>query len=227
MEHGERTTKYFHSLEKTNASLNNIHKLKIKEQISEHPPEISNFVENFYKKLYSEQNGSFNTSDFFISITNEARSIDQTQKDICDQALSLYEIKKNISKLKDNKAPGNDGLTGEFYKVFQDHISEFLLHVFREAIDVGKLPPTMCQGIITLIPKPNKDKLVLDNWRPITLINNDTKLFSHIFAQRLKACLDTIIDDCQSGFMQGRHISNNIRLILDLIDYKDYITDNS
>ena len=55
------------------------------------------------------------------------------------------------------------------------------------------------------------------------MIQND----SLTFTQRLKACLDTIIDDCQSGFMQGRHISNNIRLILDLIDYKDYITDNS
>lgn len=87
----------------------------------------------------------------------------------------------------------------------------------------------MCQGLITLLPKPNKDCLLLDNWRPITLINNDAKLMAHIFAQRIKLCLDTVIDDSQSGFMQGRHISNNIRLILDLIDYKDndYITDNS
>lgn len=46
------------------------------------------------------------------------------------------------------------------------------------------------------------------------------------FAQRIKLCLDTFIDDSQSGFMQGLHISNDIQLILDLIDYKDYITDN-
>ena len=42
-----------------------------------------------------------------------------------------------------------------------------------------------------------------------------------------KTCLLTFIDDCQSGFMSGRGISNNVRLILDLIDYHEFIDDNS
>ncbi len=46
--------------------------------------------------------------------------------------------------------------------------------------------PTMKQGLITLIPKPGKDKEVLDNLRPITPLNVDYKLFAHIFANRLK-----------------------------------------
>lgn len=226
IEHGERNTKHFHNLEKRNVSVNSIYKLKINDQISEDPSKNSNFVEDFYKKLYSKHNSC--QSSYFLSCTKSvAQGIDKTQKDICDQDISLEELKKNINKLKDNKSPGNDGLTGEFYKAFQDYISEFLLLVFKEAIETCRLPPTMCQGLITLLPKPNKDCLLLDNWRPITLINNDAKLLAHIFAQRIKLCLDTIIDDSQSGFMQGRHISNNIRLILDLIDYKDLITDNS
>ncbi len=87
--------------------------------------------------------------------------------------------------------------------------------------------PTMLQGLITLIPKPGKDLLNIENWRPITLINNDTKLLSHIFASRLKLVLNEIIDDCQSGFLCGRYIGNNIRLILDLIDYNFLLTDDS
>ncbi len=79
--------------------------------------------------------------------------------------------------------------------------------------------PTMTQSLITLIPKLGKDPLNIENWRPISLINNDAKLLSTIFAERLKLCLDKIIDDCQSGFMRGRYIGNNIRLVLDLIDY--------
>lgn len=68
-----------------------------------------------------------------------------------------------MKDLKDNKSPGNDGLTGEFYKAFQEHVSEFLLNISREAIDVAKLPLFRGQGLITLIPKPNKDRLLLDN----------------------------------------------------------------
>jgi len=39
------------------------------------------------------------------------------------------------------------------------------------------MPASLKQGVITHIPKPNKDRLVLENWRPISLLNNDTKIF--------------------------------------------------
>ena len=39
--------------------------------------------------------------------------------------------------------------------------------------------------------------------------------------------LDLIIDKTQSGFMVDRHISNNIRLVLDLVDYSDLISEDS
>ncbi len=129
--------------------------------------------------------------------------------------------------LKDNKSPGNDGFVSEFFKEFQEQLSEFMLCVFNEAIECGELPPSLCQGLISLIPKANKDTTLIDNWRPITLLNNDVKVFAIIFAERLKKCLEQIIDDCQSGFMKGRHISNNIRLVLDLIDYNEYIDSES
>lgn len=77
---GERNTKYFHSLEKRNATINNIHKLKIDQQISEDPPKISNAVEKLYKNLYSAPNDSYSPYYLFSSIYNEAQRIDQTQK---------------------------------------------------------------------------------------------------------------------------------------------------
>jgi len=78
-----------------------------------------------------------------------------------------------------------------------------------------------------LIPKPKKDPLILDNWRPISLLNNDYKVFALILANRLKSVLDNIIDESQSGFMQNRHISNNVRFILDALDYSDFVQDDS
>ena len=105
---------------------------------------------------------------------------------MCDRAITIEEINTGIHNLKINKSPGNDGLTSEFYKHFKDGLSEFLLCMFKEAIENGKLPPTMCQGLISLIPKPNKDILKIENWRPITLLNNDVKILSSMFSQRLK-----------------------------------------
>ncbi len=113
-----------------------------------------------------------------------------------------------------------------FINIFIRNYHIVLLAVFKEAIQHGYLPNSLKQGLLTLLPKPNKDVFFLENC-PITLINNDANKFASIFAERLKKCLDYIIDEYQSGFMKGRHISNNIRLILDLIDYNKFITDNS
>ncbi len=81
----------------------------------------------------------------------------------------------------------------------------------------------MKQGLICLIPKPNKDFSLLDNWRPITLLNSDYKILASVYAEKIKYCLAIIISNTQSGFLKGRHISNNIRLIIDILDYSEFI----
>lgn len=136
------------------------------------------------------------------------------------------EVSTAIECLKNNRSPGVDGLTAEFFKAYADQLAPFLLAMFIESIGKETLPPTLKQGLISLIPKPQKDHLLIDNWRPICLLNNDYKLFVLIFANRIKAVLDPIIDEVQSGFMKNRHISNNIRLVLDLIDYSYLCSDD-
>lgn len=85
----------------------------------------------------------------------------------------------------------------------------------------------MKHGLIKLIPKPEKDRRILNNLRPITLLNTDYKLLTMAVASRLKVGLSKIISNSQSGFMKGRLIHNNIRLVLDLIDYKDLVEEDA
>ena len=54
----------------------------------------------------------------------------------------------------------------------------------------------------------------------------DYKIFAHIIANRLKEGITQIISKSQSGFIKGRSIHNNIRLVLDLLEYSDCIEDN-
>lgn len=77
------------------------------------------------------------------------------------------------------------------------------------------------QQIISLIPKPIIDPLSVENWRPITFLNVDYKLFALVYAKCLKKNLNEIINETQTGFMTNQH-SNKIRLILDLLDYSNY-----
>ena len=122
-----------------------------------------------------------------------------------------------------SKSPGCDGLTVEFYLSFWELIKEHLLLMFNECISRKEMTATMKQGLITLIPKPGKDHLSLENWRPISLLNIDYKILAQVYAKRLKLHLSEIISENQNGFMANRHIRSNIRLVLDLIDYSNYI----
>lgn len=123
-----------------------------------------------------------------------AQIIDKNQWKWCDQELSLKELKQLISKLNKKKSPSDDGLTGTFQRLFQDHITD-LLNVLKEATEACRFLSPMCRGLIT--PEPDKNQMIQnDNWRPITQINNDVKLLSYIFTERLQFCLDAIIVEC-------------------------------
>ena len=75
----------------------------------------------------------------------------------------------------------------------------------------------MRQCIITCLPKPDKDRTLIRNWHPISLLSVIYKLASGAIAELLKPSLDQIISECQTGFVKGRQISDSTRLIYDMI----------
>lgn len=226
LEEGEQNSSYFFKLEKQRQIRNSINKLSINGDILDNYKDISKFCEKFYQNLYKSRFSVKYMEEFFKDINN-VKPIGEPNQIICDSPITLKEISDAISKLRLNKSPGTDGLTSEFYKAFSIQLAPFLLQVIAESITKEQLPPSLCQGLITLIPKPQKDILLLDNWRPITLLNNDYKIFALCLACKLKKVLHDIIEESQNGFMTGRYIIDNIRLVLDLLDYSDLISENS
>lgn len=127
--------------------------------------------------------------------------------------------------MAEGKSPGVDGLTVEFYLFFW---SEIRIHkAFKGCISNRNLSAAMNHGLITLIPKPNKDSLFLDNWQPITLLCNDYELWAHVYANRINEGLMAITDESQSAFIKGGIVPNHIRLILDMLDCIEFIYTDS
>ena len=75
------------------------------------------------------------------------------------------------------------------------------------------------QAVITLIEKKGKDRVFLENWRPISLVNVDAKIMSKVIASRIKNVLPEIIHHNQTGFVKDRYIGETIRSIYDIMDY--------
>ena len=121
--------------------------------------------------------------------------------------------------MESNKSPGSDGLTKEFYVCFFNDISTYLIDALNLSFAYGQLSNSQRQAIITLTEKKGKDKRYLKNWRPISLINVDTKIASKCLASRVKKVLSSLIHSDQTAHVKDRYISESIRLISDILEY--------
>ena len=74
-----------------------------------------------------------------------------------------------------NKSPGNDGLTVKFYLAFWPLFGKLVVDSLNYAFEYGELSNSQKQAVITLIEKKGKDKRLVKNWRPISVINVDAK----------------------------------------------------
>ena len=129
-----------------------------------------------------------------------------------------HECLSTLKNMSNGKSPGIDGFTVEFYKFFWPDIKFHLIRSFRYSYDNQSMSISQRQGIITCLPKEGKQKTLLKNWRPISLLNVDYKLASACIANRIKTHLDKIMSETQLGFVKNRYIGECSRLICDLID---------
>lgn len=116
-----------------------------------------------------------------------------------------------IASFPPRKSPGLDSLPSEWY-TFQYGMAPRLLKVFNAARSDGRLPPSMGEALVVLIPKWGKDPRECDSYRPISLMNVDTK----ILAGRLQSVIPKLVDADQTGFIQGHCAQMNRRLLVNL-----------
>ena len=101
-------------------------------------------------------------------------------------------------------------------------LEKFVVDSLNYAFEYGELSNSQKQAVITLIEKKEKDKRLVKNWHPISLLNVDTKLGSKTLAKRLEKVLPEVIHFNQSAFIKGRTIFDAVRTIDDAIEYASY-----
>ena len=214
---GEKPSKYFFNLESRNFTNKVITKL-VDEDGSEfiNTQDVLNCQKRFYENLY-DSNNNISDNPIESEIGENLNKLSDFESEKLEGNITFSELSSALKNMKNDKSPGLDGFTVEFFKFFWIDIGMFVLRSLNYGYVNGSLSVTQIQGIITCLPKPNKCRHNLKNWRPISLLNVVYKMASAVIANRIKTVLNNIICEEQKGFISGRCIGENIRTIYDIL----------
>ncbi|KAL2085077.1 hypothetical protein ACEWY4_018397 [Coilia grayii] len=181
------------------------------------PSDINNTFKIFYEHLYSSESTA-DRSEIKAFLNNlDLPVLSSDQKHLLDRPITVTEILDVIKSLPTGKAPGPDGFTAEFYKCYACELAPLMLDMYMDSLDKGQLPPTLSQALIVLILKKNKEPTDCRSYRPISLTNYDSRIFSKILANRLNKVVPSLVHPDQVGFIRSRHSSDNIRRLIDIM----------
>ena len=122
--------------------------------------EILKETTNFYKRLYKSEKTDILAQD--VLLNNIKKTLTDDDRDSIEGEITLDEIFNAIKSFANEKSPGCDGLTAEFYQTFISVIGNDLVDVINDGFYRGELSITMRRGVIVLIWKGN-DKRLLKN----------------------------------------------------------------
>ncbi|GJV95839.1 hypothetical protein Tco_1547416 [Tanacetum coccineum] len=135
-----------------------------------------------------------------------------------DRGVSRDEIRTAVWNCGDNKSPGPDGYTFEFFKKFWDLLGPELCDAVEYFFIHGRFSKGCNSSFIALIPKVIDAKFVND-FRPISLIGSIYKVVTKILANRLALVIADLVSDTQSAFIAGRHILDGPFILDEILNW--------
>ena len=188
-------------------------------QIHHRVDQIQQSLENYYKELYSQQklDNEDEMRRFLESLNLPIITQEQNKALIAD--ITEIDVNTAIARLKPHKSPGSDGFTAEWNKSFKEQLVPKLCQIYNRALKKGEIPPSWKQAIISVIPKEGKDSLDCKQFRPISVLNLDYKIYMSILARRIERLLPSLIHLDQTGFIHGRQTQDSLRRTLHITVY--------
>ena len=216
-ENWEKNTSYFYTKLKTNQQKQTFTSILNQQGEIKYGNEMLEEISKFYKELYQSECDE-NKIIKYIQETHSIPKLSENNKELCEGYITEQEAYKALKAMNNNKTPGEDGLTKEFYMYFWDLIGKDLIENLNNCLLKGQMSDSMKTAIISLLYKKG-DRKDIRNWRPISLLNIDYKILTKVLATRIKKVLPSIIDMNQTCGVKGRNISDHLLLIYYLEKY--------
>ena len=158
--------------------------------------EIKNFYTNLYKKKEIQQEKQWNYLNKLLDWRFSSQQLENSNK-----PMTASEIGEAWKKQKNGKAHGPDGLQAEYYKAFEEILIPHFKKLTEDIGTIWEIPDSWKEAHVSLIHKEGMGKKQIKNYRPISLLNVDYKIYMTIWATRLKEVPEEMIQKDQKGFI--------------------------
>lgn len=171
----------------------------------------------------------------------DSDKLQETDAGIIGSRIRPQDVLDSLEKSASAKAPGLDGIPYELWQTLKEHknlgeddntqndafdVILTLAEVFNDIEDFGIADNTdFAEGWLCPLYK-KKDRTDIANYRPITLLNTDYKIFTKILAMRLAKVAHKMINKAQAGFIPDRSIADQVRLAKLMTDYSEATEEN-
>ena len=141
-EKGEKNTKYFLNMEKSNKKRSCVRKILTNDDtLTTNPTTILNELELFYSNLYKDSNCHSSESNL-SSLPDDWIEVPMLSEELrltCEGKITYNECFSVLQSFPKNKTPGNDGLTIEFYSAFWSLIGKPLVDCVNYSYEFDEL----------------------------------------------------------------------------------------
>lgn len=126
------------------------------------------------------------------------------------------EVRVAAFSIKEDSAPGADGLTDTFYKRFWSIVGPNTVRKVQSFFRTAVLPAGWNHTQICLLPKVTNPSMMIE-LRSISPCSVDYKIISKIVCNILKRILPDIVSDTQGVFVSERLITDDILVAYEMV----------
>src|SRR5258706_8365804 len=168
------------------------------------PQEMTEEFNKYFASVFTVENLSNmpTAEQVFVGREDEALwSVDMTDE----------KIMKKLSKLREDKAPGDDGIMARVLHQLQGQLVEPLKIMFEKSLHDGEIPKDWKTANVTPIFKKGSRNQV-GNYRPVSLTSQISKVLESLIRDAIVEHLDRhdLIRSSQHGFRHGRSCLSNL-----------------
>ena len=197
-----------------------IHKILVNGVEITEKTEMIKEIEAFWRDITTKKE---DTEAINTNLISMKRCEDEYELKKLIRDIDITEVEKSLKDAKNNKAPGIDTIPYEMYKHGGKTTTRTLMELFNDVWEKEEIPEDWNVSKVKLQHKGGyKSKLLLKNYRPISLTITMGKLFANIISSRLVEWIERneIIGEEQNGFRPDRRATDNIFTVNEIIDKK-------